>query len=125
MSSPVPEDPGSAGFAVGYTSSVSHCKAKVGTQTLKNVVGVGSSQFLTEKVLDIVLDVKSIDFLHLCNAMMLLCIDQEIQGIVVISLDCPVSQPPKLTIQFELFSTVLLTKNTTSLPFTDKKVVFS
>jgi hypothetical protein len=78
-------------------------KAEIGSQTFEYVVGVGCGELLTEKVLDIVLDVKGIDFLHLSNTMMLLCIDQEVQGIVVISLDCPVSQPPKLTIQFELF----------------------
>ena len=51
------------------------------------VVSVGCSELLAEKVLDIVLDVKGIDFLDFCNAVMLLCVDQEIQGIVVISLD--------------------------------------
>ena len=43
-----------------------------------------------------------IDFLRFCDAMVLLCADQEIQGIVVISLDCSHRQPPKLTVQFEL-----------------------
>ena len=62
-------------------------KAKIGTQTFENIVGVGGSQFLAEKVLNIMLDVQSVDFLYLCNAMMLLCVDQEIQGIVVISLE--------------------------------------
>lgn len=62
-------------------------KAKIGTQTFENIVGVGGSQFLAEKVLNIMLDVKGIDFLHFCDAMMLLCVDQEIQGIVVISLE--------------------------------------
>lgn len=62
-------------------------KAKIGAQTFENIVGVGGSQFLAEKVLNIMLDVKGIDFLHFCDAMMLLCVDQEIQGIVVISLE--------------------------------------
>lgn len=78
-------------------------KAKIGTQTFENIVGVGGSQFLAEKVLSIMLDVKGIDFLHFCDAMVLLCVNQKIQGIVVISLDGSVSQPPKLTAQFELF----------------------
>ena len=62
-------------------------KAKIGAQTFENIVGVGGSQFLAEKVLNIMLDVKGIDFLHFCDAMVLLCVDQEIQGIVVISLE--------------------------------------
>ena len=53
-------------------------KAKVGTQTFENVVSIGCGELLTEKVLDIVLDVKGIDFLYLCNTMVLLCVDQEI-----------------------------------------------
>jgi len=78
-------------------------EAEIGTQTFENVVGVGGCQFFAEKVLYIVFDVKGVDFLDFCNAMVLLYIDQKIQGIVVISLDCSVSQSPKLTIQFELF----------------------
>lgn len=78
-------------------------EAKVGTQTFENIVGVGGSQFLAEKVLNIMLDVKGIDFLHFCDAMVILCVDQEIRGIIVISLDGSVSQSPKLTVQFELF----------------------
>ena len=66
-----------------------------------NIFGVGCGELLAEKVLNLMLDVKGIDFLHLCNVMMLLCVDQKIQGIAEIALDCPASQPPKLTIQFE------------------------
>ena len=54
-------------------------------------------------ILNVVFDMKRIDFFNLCNAMMLLSIDQKIQGVIVISLDGSFSQPPKLTIQFELF----------------------
>ena len=77
-------------------------KGDLSTQTFENVVSIGCGELLTEKVLDIVLDVKGIDFLHLCNVMVLLCVDQEIQSIVVISLDGSLGQPPKLTVQFEL-----------------------
>ena len=78
-------------------------ETEVGTQTVENVIGVGCGELLTEKVLDIVLDVKCIDFLHFCNAMMLLSVDQKVQGVVVISLDGSGCEPPKLTVQFELF----------------------
>jgi hypothetical protein len=78
-------------------------KAEIGTQTFEYVVGVGCGELLAEKVLNIVFDVKGVDFLDFCNAMVLLSVDQKIKGIVVISLDCSVSQSPKLTVQFELF----------------------
>ena len=81
-------------------------KAKVGTQTFEKVVGVGSGQLFAEKVLNVMLDVQGVDFLDFCNAMVLLCVDQKIQGVIVITLDGSVSQSPKLTVQFEFFQTV-------------------
>lgn len=78
-------------------------EAEVGTQTFENVVGVGCGELLTEKVLNIMLDVKGVDFLYLCNAVVLLSVDQKIQGIVVISFDRSGCESPKLTVQFELF----------------------
>jgi hypothetical protein len=78
-------------------------KAEIGTQTFENIVGVACGELLAEKVLNIMLDVKGIDFLHLCNVMMLLCVDPKIQGVIVISLNRSGCEPPKLTVQFELF----------------------
>ena len=43
-------------------------KAEIGTQAFENVVSVGCSELLAEKVLDIVFDVKGIDFLNIRDA---------------------------------------------------------
>ena len=62
---------------------------------------VGCCELLAEKVLNIVFNVKGVDFLYLCNAWLLFCVDQKIQGVVVISLDRWLGQPSKQTVQFE------------------------
>ena len=51
-------------------------------------------------------DVNSSDFFNFYNLMVLLYIVKEIQGVVVVTFDGSLGQPPKLTVQFELLQTV-------------------
>ena len=54
------------------------CKAKVSTQAFENIIDVGGSQFFGKKVLNVVLDVQSVDFFNLSDAMVFLYISKKI-----------------------------------------------
>ena len=81
-------------------------KGEVGTEAFENTVDVAGRQLLLQEVLNVVFDVDGADLLYLRYLVVLFCVDQEVQGIVVIPFDGSVRQPPELTVQFELLQTV-------------------
>ena len=71
-------------------------------QAFENTVDVCCRQLLIEKVLNVVLDMYRADFIYLSYLMVLLCVCEKIQGVIIVTLDGSVGEPPKLAIQFEL-----------------------
>ena len=81
-------------------------ETEVCTQAFCDVVNITGRQFLVCQILNVLFDVGCVDFIKLRDAMMFLYVDQEIQCIIVVSLDGSFTQLTKMTVEFEFLQTV-------------------